>query len=93
MLLTDGGVDGVQTSAQSRILRVTVRVSAAVAVWAYFVAALVLDARREPPLTVTLPALGVVPYEHMQSEEDILRVLARGTDEFEALYDPRNRNA
>ena len=53
----------------------------------------VLDARREPPLTVTLPALGVVPYEHMKSEEDILRVLARGTDEFEALYDPRNRNA
>ena len=52
-----------------------------------------LDARREPPLTVTLPALGVVPYEHMRSEEDILRVLARGTDEFEALYDPRNRNA
>ena len=52
-----------------------------------------LDARREPPLTVTLPALGVVPYEHMRSEEDILRVLARGTDEFAALYDPRNRNA
>ena len=50
-------------------------------------------ARREPPLTVTLPALGVVPYEFMQSEEDILRVLARGTDEFAALYDPRNRNA
>ena len=30
-----------------------------------------LDARREPPLTVTLPALGVVPYEFMKSEEDI----------------------
>ena len=52
----------------------------------------VLDARREPPLTVTLPALGVVPYEHMQSEEDILRVLARGTDEFAALFPPTARN-
>jgi len=57
MLLTDGGVDGVQTSAQSRILRVTVRVSAAVAVWAYFVAALVLDARRALPLTLCVLAL------------------------------------
>ena len=57
MLLNDGGPDGVQTSAQSRILRVTVRVSAAVVVWAYFVAALVLDARRALPLALCVLAL------------------------------------
>lgn len=33
-----------------------------------------------------------VPYEHLASEEAIIRVLAHGTEDFEGLYDPRNRN-
>lgn len=46
--------------------------------------------RRE---TVTLQKLQHVPFEFVRSEEDILRVLARGTDDFIKLVDPVNRNA
>lgn len=53
----------------------------------------VVDARTEPPVQLELPALGVVPREHCRTEADILRILARGTDDFEALYDPLYRNA
>ena len=45
------------------------------------------------PLEIVVRGYGVVPYRYMRSEEDILRVLAQGTDAFAHLYDPRNRNA
>ena len=38
-------------------------------------------------------SLTEVPYEHIRSEEDIMRILAGGTDEFCGLYEPMNRNA
>ena len=53
----------------------------------------VLDARQSPPLTVTVPTLGVVPFHHVRTEEQIIRVMANGTDAFKALYSPLNRNA
>jgi DNA polymerase mu len=56
-------------------------------------ATVVLDARCEPPRTISLPPLGVVPNALVRTEADILRILARGTDDFEALSDPLNRNA
>ena len=46
--------------------------------------------RRE---TVTLQALQHLPFKYVRSEDDILRVLARGTDDFIQLVDPTNRNA
>ena len=46
--------------------------------------------RRE---TVTLQALEHLPFKYVRSEEDILRVLANGTDDFIQLVDPTNRNA
>ena len=53
----------------------------------------VIDARQSPPLTVTVPTLGVVPFHHVRTEEQIIRVMANGTDAFKALYSPLNRNA
>ena len=38
-------------------------------------------------------SLTEVPYEYVRSEEDIMRILAGGTDQFRGLYDPMNRNA
>ena len=38
-------------------------------------------------------SLTEVPYEYIRSEEDIMRILAGGTDEFCGLYEPMNRNA
>ena len=38
-------------------------------------------------------SLTEVPYEYIRSEEDIMRILAGGTDEFRGLYEPMNRNA
>ena len=54
----------------------------------------VIEARpgREP-LEVVVRGRGVVPFEHLRSEEDIIRVLARGADAFAGIYDPRHRNA
>jgi hypothetical protein len=43
--------------------------------------------------SVQVPSLTEVPYEHIRSEEDIMRILAGGTDKFRGLYDPRDRNA
>ena len=43
--------------------------------------------------TVTLQKLEHLPFQYVRSEEDILRVLARGTDDFHKLVDPTNRNA
>ncbi|KAL1515165.1 hypothetical protein AB1Y20_004226 [Prymnesium parvum] len=62
------------------------------------------DAGKEPSKTVLLHAgvpaqvvqLGCfeeVPYSYVRTEADILRILARGTDDYNALIDPRNRNA
>ena len=54
----------------------------------------VLDARPgRARRTVTLGKLECVPFEHVRSEEAILRVLARGTDAFAQLVEPTNRNA
>jgi len=53
----------------------------------------ILDARADPPRQMELPPLGVLPQEHCQSEADILRILARGTDDFAGVYDPLCRNA
>ena len=38
-------------------------------------------------------SLTEVPYEYVRSEEDIMRILAGGTDQFRGLYEPMNRNA
>ena len=46
--------------------------------------------RRE---VVTLQRLEHLPFQHVRSEEDILRVLACGTDDFIRLVEPTNRNA
>ena len=54
----------------------------------------VIEARPgHEPLEVVVPGRGVVPFRHLRSEEDIIRVLARGTDAFAGIYDPRHRNA
>ena len=43
--------------------------------------------------TVTLRKLEPLPFKYVRSEEDILRVLACGTDDFIHLVEPTNRNA
>ena len=43
--------------------------------------------------TVTLQKLEHLPFEYVRSEEDILRVLACGTDDFCQLVEPMKRNA
>lgn len=53
----------------------------------------VLDARVHPPHTLELQPLDVIPPECIQSEADILRILACGTDDFAQLVEPMNRNA
>ena len=52
-----------------------------------------IDAHADSPLQIELPPLGVVPFDYCRTEADILRLLARGTDDFAALYDPLHRNA
>lgn len=42
---------------------------------------------------IQVRALTEVPYEHLTSEKDILRILADGRDDFERIYDPTLRNA
>ena len=44
-------------------------------------------------MAVTLQKLEHLPFKYVRSEADILRVLARGTDDFMQLVDPTNRNA
>ena len=53
----------------------------------------VVDASVQPPRTIELAPLEVVPAEYVHSEADILRILAGGSEDFAALYDPLNRNA
>ena len=54
----------------------------------------VIEARPgHTPLEVVVCGRGVVPFQHLRSEEDIIRVLARGTNAFAGIYDPRHRNA
>jgi hypothetical protein len=36
---------------------------------------------------------GAVPFERCRTEEQIIRLLAEGTDAFAGLYDPLMRNA
>ena len=45
------------------------------------------------PETVALQKLEHLPFKYVRSEEDILRVLACGTDDFIKLVEPTNRNA
>ena len=45
------------------------------------------------PVTVTLHKLEHLPFKYVRTEEEILRVLACGTDDFIQLVDPTNRNA
>ena len=54
----------------------------------------VVEARpgRQPEV-VTLKKLEHLPFEYVRSEEDILRVLACGTNDFIKLVEPTNRNA
>lgn len=47
----------------------------------------------QPPEVITLEKLEHLPFKYVQSEEDILRVLACGTNAFAKLVDPTNRNA
>ena len=42
---------------------------------------------------VVIEGHGHLPFEFCRTEEDIIRVLARGTDQFAGLIDPRCRNA
>ena len=54
----------------------------------------IVDARPgQLPVVVTLERLEPLPFKYVQSEEDILRVLACGTNAFAKLVDPTNRNA
>ena len=54
----------------------------------------VIEARPgHEPLEAVVCGRGVVPFRHLRSEEEIIRVLARGTDAFAGIYDPRHRNA
>jgi DNA polymerase mu len=54
----------------------------------------VVDAQAgRPPEVITLGKLEPLPFKYVQSEEDILRVLACGTNAFAKLVDPTNRNA
>lgn len=54
----------------------------------------VVDAQAgRPPEVITLKKLEPLPFKYVQSEEDILRVLACGTNAFAKLVDPTNRNA
>ena len=53
----------------------------------------VIDARPgEERREIQLRALQEIPFELMRNEEDVLRVLAGGTDEFAALFPPTARN-
>lgn len=54
----------------------------------------VVEARPgQTPVMVTLQKLEHLPFKYVRSEEEILRVLARGTDDFKKLVDATNRNA
>ena len=45
------------------------------------------------PQRLQVGSLTEVPYVYIRTEEDIMRILAGGTDEFCGLYEPMNRNA
>lgn len=54
----------------------------------------VIEARPgKPAVSVRVKSLTEVPYEFVQSEEAILRILAGGTDDFKGLYEAQHRNA
>ncbi len=55
---------------------------------------MVIEARPgKPAVSVRVKSLTEVPYEFVQSEEAILRILAGGTDDFKGLYEAQHRNA